>query len=118
MPVVVEVSGKENIVPVRLLSREARLYQRRFRDGEGANFYTLVTLPSCHRCKNIANQRTLVICWHSLRSSIPDRGCLYLLPIFVILRSKETHNHLIRLFPKKETRSQHRKNQNMCLWWG
>ena len=48
MPVVVEVSGKENIVPVRLLSREARLYQRRFRDGEGANFYTLVTLPSCH----------------------------------------------------------------------
>ena len=42
MPFVVEQSGKENIVPVRLLTR---LYQRRFRDRERAKFYTL---PSCH----------------------------------------------------------------------
>ena len=41
MPFVVEESGKQNIVPVRLLSREARLYQRRFRDRERADFYTL-----------------------------------------------------------------------------
>ena len=41
MPFVVEESGKENIVPVRLLSREARLYQRRFRDRERAKLYTL-----------------------------------------------------------------------------
>ena len=74
MPFVVEESGKENIVPVRLLSRETRLYQRRFRDRERAYFYTLPSDAS--------------ICWHSLRSSIPDRGCLYLLPIFVILRFK------------------------------
>ena len=45
MPFVVEESGKENIVPVRLMSRETRLYQRRFRDRERPNFYTL---PSCH----------------------------------------------------------------------
>ena len=45
MPFVVEESGKENIVPVRLLSREARFYQRRFHDRERANFYTL---PNCH----------------------------------------------------------------------
>ena len=38
---VVKESVKENIVPMRLLSRVARLYQRRFRDRERANFYTL-----------------------------------------------------------------------------
>ena len=36
MPFVVEERGKENVVPVRLLSREARLYQRRLRDREWA----------------------------------------------------------------------------------
>ena len=48
MPFVVEESGKENIVSMRLLNREARLYLRRFRDRERANFHTL---PSCHDAK-------------------------------------------------------------------
>ena len=42
---VVKESVKENIVPMRLLSRVARLYQRRFRDRERANF---TRCPSCH----------------------------------------------------------------------
>ena len=41
MPFVVEERGKENIVPVRLLSREALLYERRFRDRERAIVYLL-----------------------------------------------------------------------------
>ena len=60
MSFVVEESGKENIVPVRLLSREARLYQRHFRDRERANFYTLATY-SCDIDGNIAS-RTKMPC--------------------------------------------------------
>ena len=51
-PSFVEGSGKENIVPVRLMSRETRLYQRRFRDRERAYFYTLPSDAKYSKPKN------------------------------------------------------------------
>ena len=63
--------------------REARLYQRRLRDGERAYFHTL---PSCHiDARSSQRKNSRLFAW--IRCAL-ERGCIYLFPIFVVLRFK------------------------------
>ena len=73
MPFVVEERGKENIVPVRLLGRE-RLACISVACVIGNYFQNFYTLPS--RRIDSKELSSIYIRWHSLRSSIPGRGCM------------------------------------------
>ena len=98
VPVFMDQSGYDALRRRREMEREhraretpeqraARLNQRRLRGRKPESFHTL---PSCDidaKSSQRKNSR-LYISWHSLRSSIPDRRCLYLFPIFVVLRFK------------------------------
>ena len=61
MPFVVEERGKENIVPVRLLSRERLVcISVACRERAYFNFYTLPIYVAVISMRNLASERTLV----------------------------------------------------------